>query len=496
MNMQASKFAELRPRIVVIGVGGGGGNAVNNMLAAGLTGARFIVANTDAQALSVSSAEQRIQLGARLTEGIGAGAKPEIGEAAAEEALDDIRAALAGSHMVFIAAGMGGGTGTGAASVIARVAKEFGILTVAVVTKPFLFEGKRRMRVAEAGIAELKRHVDTLLVIPNQNLFKIANDRTPFAEAFLLADQVLYAGVACIVDLVVKEGLINLDLADVRSVLSGMGTAMMGTGEASGEHRAITAAKEAVVNPLLDDVTLRGAKSLLLSISGGSDLTLFEVHDAVDCVREELDADANIIFGATLDEALAGKIRVSIVASGMARAQAEAHKDRPAHRSDHTQGGASTGRDYRTRLSEAIGSYGATDQSQGNEPAQGEEWRSAEDVVIREGLQQRPSSRLRIVQCRRSAIFRLPPSASIGPRPATIAQCRSNPSGRHAGPDFCSASRVVDATNAQSQIAHDAQTAPFWKSRTNKLICRSFSVATEGSDGETVAQLRRNGNTV
>ena len=239
MNMQASKFAELRPRIVVIGVGGGGGNAVNNMLAAGLTGARFIVANTDAQALSVSSAEQRIQLGARLTEGIGAGAKPEIGEAAAEEALDDIRAALAGSHMVFIAAGMGGGTGTGAASVIARVAKEFGILTVAVVTKPFLFEGKRRMRVAEAGIAELKRHVDTLLVIPNQNLFKIANDRTPFAEAFLLADQVLYAGVACIVDLVVKEGLINLDLADVRSVLSGMGTAMMGTGEASGEHRAI-----------------------------------------------------------------------------------------------------------------------------------------------------------------------------------------------------------------------------------------------------------------
>ena len=242
MKMQESKWADMKPRIVVIGVGGGGGNAVNNMLAAGLTGVTFIVANTDAQALSVSSAETRIQLGARLTEGIGAGAKPEIGEAAAEEALDEIRAALAGSHMVFIAAGMGGGTGTGAASVIARVAKEFGILTVAVVTKPFLFEGKRRMRVAEAGIAELKRHVDTLLVIPNQNLFKIANDRTPFAEAFLLADQVLYSGVACIVDLVVKEGLINLDLADVRAVLSGMGTAMMGTGEASGDHRAVAAA--------------------------------------------------------------------------------------------------------------------------------------------------------------------------------------------------------------------------------------------------------------
>ncbi len=322
-KMQASKYADLKPRIVVIGVGGGGGNAVNNMLATGLTGAKFIVANTDAQALSVSGAEHRIQLGARLTEGIGAGAKPEIGEAAAEEALEEIRAALAGAHMVFIAAGMGGGTGTGAASVIARVAKEFGILAVAVVTKPFTFEGKRRMRVAEAGIAELKRHVDTLLVIPNQNLFKIANDRTAFAEAFLLADRVLYSGVACIVDLVVKEGLINLDLADVKSVLSGMGTAMMGTGEASGEQRAVDAARAAVVNPLLDDITLRGAKSLLLSISGGSDLTLFEVHDAVDYVREQLDTDANIIFGATLDESLVGHIRVSIVASGMARSQSD-----------------------------------------------------------------------------------------------------------------------------------------------------------------------------
>jgi cell division protein FtsZ len=383
-NMHASKYAELRPRIVVIGVGGGGGNAVNNMLAAGLTGARFIVANTDAQALSVSSAETRIQLGARLTEGIGAGAKPEIGEAAAEEALDEIRGALASSHMVFIAAGMGGGTGTGAASVIARVAKEFGILTVAVVTKPFLFEGKRRMRIAEAGIAELKRHVDTLLVIPNQNLFKIANDRTPFAEAFLLADQVLYAGVACIVDLVVKEGLINLDLADVRSVLSGMGTAMMGTGEASGEHRAITAAKEAVVNPLLDDVTLKGAKSLLLSISGGSDLTLFEVHDAVDCVREELDADANIIFGATLDEALAGKIRVSIVASGMTRAQQDMQSDRPTGRPERPRPAAGA-HDYRMRLSEAIGTYAGQDPAA--QPAAREEWQASDDVVIREGLQ-------------------------------------------------------------------------------------------------------------
>jgi cell division protein FtsZ len=349
-KMHASKFADLQPRIVVIGVGGGGSNAVNNMLSAGLAGVKFIVANTDAQALSVSGAEHRIQLGARLTEGIGAGAKPEIGEAAAEEALEEIRAALAGAHMVFIAAGMGGGTGTGAASVIARVAKEFGILTVAVVTKPFLFEGKRRMRVAEAGISELKRHVDTLLVIPNQNLFKVANDRTPFAEAFLLADRVLYSGVACIVDLVVKEGLINLDLADVRSVLSGMGTAMMGTGEASGEQRAVAAAREAVVNPLLDDVTLRGAKSLLLSISGGSDLTLFEVHDAVDFVREQLDTDANIIFGATLDETLAGRIRVSIVASGMVRAQSDSRSERAAADAPAS--------DYRARLSQAIGGYG------------------------------------------------------------------------------------------------------------------------------------------
>jgi cell division protein FtsZ len=385
MNRQESKWADLKPRIAVIGVGGGGGNAVNNMLASGLTGVKFIVANTDAQALSASDAEYRLQLGARLTEGIGAGAKPEIGEAAAEEALDEIRAALAGSHMVFIAAGMGGGTGTGAAAVIARVAKEFGILTVAVVTKPFLFEGKRRMRVAEAGIAELKRHVDTLLVIPNQNLFKVANDRTPFGEAFLLADQVLYAGVACIVDLVVKDGLINLDLADVRAVLSGMGTAMMGTGEASGEDRAVAAAREAVDNPLLDDVTLRGAKSLLLSISGGSDLTLFEVHDAVDCVRAEVDPEANIIFGATLDENLNGKLRVSIVASGMTRSQQALPSDRAANGADRTHAQGS-GRDYRSRLSEALGGG----HSQGNEPGAYREWQATEEVVIRERLQ-RPS---------------------------------------------------------------------------------------------------------
>lgn len=386
-KMQTPKYADMTPRIVVIGVGGGGGNAVNNMLATGLSGARFIVANTDAQALSVSGAELRIQLGARLTEGIGAGAKPEIGEAAAEEALEEIREALAGAHMVFIAAGMGGGTGTGAASVIARVAKEFGILTVAVVTKPFTFEGKRRMRVAEAGIAELKRHVDTLLVIPNQNLFKIANDRTPFAEAFVLADRVLYSGVACIVDLVVKEGLINLDLADVKSVLSGMGTAMMGTGEASGEQRAVEAARAAVVNPLLDDVTLRGAKSLLLSISGGSDLTLFEVHDAVDYVREQLDTEANIIFGATLDESLVGSIRVSIVASGMARSEALAAQGRT-DRAPAADGRG--GHDFRERISEAIVDYDQAGapaaQNSGRRDGSRHDGRQAPGgVVIRDG---------------------------------------------------------------------------------------------------------------
>jgi len=347
----------MKPRIAVIGVGGAGGNAVNNMIAAGLTGAEFIVANTDAQALEASSAERRVQLGQRLTEGLGAGSKPDVGQAAAEEAIEEIRAAIAGCHMVFIAAGMGGGTGTGAAWVIARAAKEYGILTVAVVTKPFQFEGSRRMRIAEAGIAELRKHVDTLLVIPNQNLFRVATDRTTFAEAFVLADQVLYSGVACIVDLIVKEGLINLDLADVRTVLSGMGTAMMGTGEASGEQRAVVASEEAIVNPLLDDVTLKGAKSLLLSITGGRDLTLWEVDEAANRVRQEVDPDANIIVGATFDESLGDRVRVSIVASGMARsgvhAQAQpAAADGVAWPTQSAPAGDAD--DYRRRLSEAI----------------------------------------------------------------------------------------------------------------------------------------------
>ncbi len=322
IRLQLPKVTDLKPRITVVGVGGAGGNAVNNMIAAGLQGVDFVVANTDAQALAASSAEHRIQLGTNLTEGMGAGSKPEIGEAAAEEAIDDIRAQISGSHMLFVAAGMGGGTGTGAAAVIARTARELGILTVAVVTKPFQFEGTRRLRIAEAGILELKNAVDTLIVIPNQNLFRISTERTTFAEAFVLADQVLYSGIACIVDLIVKEGLINLDLADVKTVLSGMGSAMMGTGEASGEDRARMAAEEAIHNPLLDDISLKGARGLLVSIIGGHDLTLYEVDAAASRVRQEVDPDANIIVGATFDESLGDRVRVSIVASGMTRGDA------------------------------------------------------------------------------------------------------------------------------------------------------------------------------
>ena len=332
LKLQLPKLTDLRPRISVVGVGGAGGNAVNNMIASGLSGVEFVVANTDAQSLANSSTEHRLQLGAALTEGLGAGAKPEIGEAAAEEAIEDIRAQLAGAHMVFIAAGMGGGTGTGAASVIARVAKEAGALTVGVVTKPFQFEGTRRMRMAEIGIAAMRPHVDTLIVIPNQNLFRIATEKTTFADAFVLADQVLYSGVACVVDLIVKEGLINLDFADVRTVMSGMGTAMMGTGEASGERRAVLAAEEAISNPLLDDISLRGARGLLLSVTGGRDITLYEVDEAATRVRQEVDPEANIIVGATFDDTLGDRIRVSIVASGMERMSAAHPRPVPAPR--------------------------------------------------------------------------------------------------------------------------------------------------------------------
>src|SRR5690348_4750749 len=317
INLKIPDIREMKPRITVFGVGGAGGNAVNNMIGAGLQGVDFVVANTDAQALTMSKAERIVQMGVQVTEGLGAGSQPEVGRAAAEEALDEIRDHLTGAHMVFVTAGMGGGTGTGAAPVIARVAKELGILTVAVVTKPFQFEGARRMRYAEAGIIELQKHVDTLLIIPNQNLFRVANEKTTFADAFAMADQVLYSGVACITDLMVKEGLINLDFADVRAVMKEMGKAMMGTGEASGEKRAITAADAAIANPLIDDASMKGAKGLLVSITGGKDLTLYEVDEAATRIRGEVDQDANIIVGATFDESLEGIIRVSVVATGI-----------------------------------------------------------------------------------------------------------------------------------------------------------------------------------
>lgn len=316
INLTIPDIQELKPRITVFGCGGAGGNAVNNMIESGLDGVDFVVANTDAQALALSKAQRIIQLGVGVTEGLGAGSHPEVGRAAAEESWDEINDHLSGSHMVFITAGMGGGTGTGAAPVVARAAREQGILTVGVVTKPFNFEGNRRARLAEDGIDELHRHVDTLIVIPNQNLFRVANEKTTFADAFAMADQVLFSGVACITDLMVKEGLINLDFADVRAVMRGMGKAMMGTGEASGEDRARHAAEAAIANPLLDDVSMHGARGLLISITGGPDLTLYEVDEAASRVREEVDPDCNIILGATYDPSLTGTIRVAVVATG------------------------------------------------------------------------------------------------------------------------------------------------------------------------------------
>ncbi len=316
INLTIPDIQELKPRITVFGVGGAGGNAVNNMISSGLDGVDFVCANTDAQALALAKAQRIIQLGVSVTEGLGAGSHPEVGRAAAEESFDEINDHLSGSHMVFITAGMGGGTGTGAAPVIARAAREQGILTVGVVTKPFTFEGNRRARLAEDGIDELHRHVDTLIVIPNQNLFRVANEKTTFADAFKMADQVLYSGVSCITDLMVKEGLINLDFADVRAVMRGMGKAMMGTGEASGEDRARHAAEAAIANPLLDDVSMQGARGLLISITGGPDLTLYEVDEAASRIREEVDPDANIILGATYDPEMTGTIRVAVVATG------------------------------------------------------------------------------------------------------------------------------------------------------------------------------------
>jgi cell division protein FtsZ len=317
INLRAPDVKELKPRITVLGVGGAGGNAVNNMINARLEGVEFVVANTDAQALAQSKAERKIQIGARITEGLGAGAKPEVGRAAAEETLDELLEHLGQSHMLFITAGMGGGTGTGAAPVIARAARELGILTVGVVTKPFEFEGAKRMRLAEHGLEEMQNYVDTLIIIPNQNLFRIANERTTFAQAFAMADEVLHSGVRGVTDLMVVPGLINLDFADIKTVMMEMGKAMMGTGEAEGEGRALKAAEAAISNPLLDDVSMKGARGVLVNVTGGPDLMLFEVDEAANRIRAEVDPDANIIFGSTINPDLEGRVRVSVVATGI-----------------------------------------------------------------------------------------------------------------------------------------------------------------------------------
>ena len=317
LTVPVQSHTDFTPRITVIGVGGGGTNAVDNMIALGLTGVDFVVANTDAQQLAHSKADRRVQLGPNLTQGLGAGAKPEIGRAAAQEAADELARFLDGTHMVFITAGMGGGTGTGAAPVIAQLARERGVLTVGVVTKPFTFEGARRTKAAEQGIAELQQYVDTLIVIPNQNLFRLANERTGWKEAFKMADNVLYMGVRGVTDLMMSPGLVNLDFADIRTVMAEMGKAMMGTGEAEGENRAIRAAEAAISNPLLEDTSMAGARGLLINITGGEDMTLFEVDQAANRIREEVADDANIIFGSAIDEELSGRVRVSVVATGI-----------------------------------------------------------------------------------------------------------------------------------------------------------------------------------
>ncbi len=317
LNLMMPQHNDLKPRITVFGVGGAGGNAVNNMIDKQLDGVEFVVANTDAQALAQSNAPHKIQLGVKVTEGLGAGARPSVGAAAAEETIEEIVDHLAGAHMCFITAGMGGGTGTGAAPIIAQAARELGVLTVGVVTKPFQFEGAKRMRLAEEGVEALQRMVDTLIIIPNQNLFRLANEKTTFTDAFSMADDVLYQGVKGVTDLMVRPGLINLDFADVRAVMDEMGKAMMGTGEAGGEDRAIQAAEKAIANPLLDEISLRGAKGVLINITGGYDLTLFELDEAANRIREEVDPDANIIVGSTLDPSMDGLMRVSVVATGI-----------------------------------------------------------------------------------------------------------------------------------------------------------------------------------
>lgn len=366
----------LKPKITVIGVGGAGGNAVNNMIASNLEGIDFVIANTDAQALENALTDRVIQLGVNVTRGLGAGAKPDVGLAAAEEAIEEIIDHIQGSNMVFITAGMGGGTGTGGAPVIARLAKEHGMLTVGVVTKPFQFEGQHRMRLAEAGIRELQQYVDTLIVIPNQNLFRIANEKTTFAEAFRLADEVLHSGVRGVTDLIVKPGLVNLDFADIRAVMSEMGKAMMGTGESTGDSRALQASEAAISNPLLDDVSLKGARAVLINITGGQDMTLYEVDEAVNRIRDEVDPDANIIFGSTFSDSMEGKMRVSVVATGIE--SAEMRQNRP-------EANALVSTPVAQQVRKTFGQVAAASPTRAAPPAAPARERSAAEIVRQAG---------------------------------------------------------------------------------------------------------------
>ncbi len=373
LNLRMPEVTELKPKIAVFGVGGAGGNAVNNMIASELEGIEFVVANTDSQSLSQSLCERRLQIGADITQGLGAGSRPEVGAAAAEETLEEITEQLTGCHMTFITAGMGGGTGTGAAPVIARASRDQGILTVGVVTKPFQFEGQRRMRIAEAGIEELQKYVDTLIIIPNQNLFRVANEKTTFADAFAMADEVLHSGVRGITDLMIMPGLINLDFADVRTVMNEMGKAMMGTGESIGEARALEAAEAAINNPLLDEVSMKGARGVLINITGGDDLTLFEVDEAANRIRSEVDPEANIIVGSTFSGELEGAMRVSIVATGIEAETSAAPRPLPVRASQ--QAHAALQAQAALRVSEEE----ASPEIPADEP-----WQAAEAAVIPE----------------------------------------------------------------------------------------------------------------
>jgi len=444
LTIPQTLHTDFTPRITVIGVGGGGTNAVDNMISLNLQGVEFVVANTDAQQLMHSRADRRIQLGPHLTQGLGAGAKPEIGRAAAEEASDELSRHLEGAHMVFITAGMGGGTGTGAAPVIARMARERGVLTVGVVTKPFTFEGGRRAKAADAGIAELQSYVDTLIVIPNQNLFRLANERTGWKEAFKMADHVLYMGVRGVTDLMMAPGLVNLDFADIRTVMAEMGKAMMGTGEADGENRAIRAAEAAISNPLLEDTSMAGARGLLINITGGEDMTLFEVDQAANRIREEVADDANIIFGSAIDETLSGRIRVSVVATGIDTvAPAEAHRPRlvtvgggaPAVPAPANAGGAQQHTASLHPSMSPLSVMGAPVLAHGNSAqSMADEWAKAETHAHVEATPQpRPQSRFaspavqaspaapRPTSTPRSGLFTEPSAPEAAPTPGAMA---------------------------------------------------------------------------